>query len=166
MYIRFRWYKQRIYRYKSPLHDWIWTMRRKTQDNQSINQSINQWFNVKYGIWFTSETEMLIFIKILSHKWHKFHIQRQEHWIFCLLHCLWFFTCFFPIFDTACNIWRDSTIAFYFHTVELTLCLLLFAHCEKRQWRYYFYSMDKTRYFMYENVMIIDVSWVPLQYIL
>ena len=43
-----------------------------------------QWFDVKYGIYFTSETEFLIFLevygtsqnilKILSHEWNKFHI--------------------------------------------------------------------------------------------
>jgi hypothetical protein len=29
-------------------------------------------------------------IKILSHKWNKFHIHQQRYWILCLLHFLCF----------------------------------------------------------------------------
>ena len=42
----------------------ILPIRRKTQDNQSINQSINQGCNVEYVIWFTSETDMFIFLQV------------------------------------------------------------------------------------------------------
>ena len=130
------------------VYRWIWNMFHEWDRNVLI---------------FTSGK---IFLKILSHKWHKstFNVKSTGFSVYYIV--FGFLTCFFPIFDTACNIWRDSTIACYFHTMELTLCLLIFSHCEKGQRRYHFYSMDKTRYFMYENVMIIDVSWVPLQYIL
>ena len=51
-------------------------------------------FHVEYGIYFT-----VIFIcsrvrRSLTHEQSEYHIQRPKHWIFCLLHYLWFFIIF------------------------------------------------------------------------
>ena len=57
----------------------------------------------------------------------------KNHWIFCLLHFL-FKNC------TTRIIWRDVTIACYFHTVKVTL--LIFSQCEI----YRYYSMNISVY--------------------
>ena len=84
-------------------------------------------------------------LKLLSHEWNKFRLQRQKHSFY--LNFLYFniffgfWTCFFQILDTASRTWSDVTIAFHFH-------------CENNsQWKYNFYSMDKTRYFTAENII-------------
>ena len=62
-----------------------------------------------------------------------------------------FRTCFVQIVDTTCNAWLNVTIACCSHTVKITF--LIFSHCENYSlWRHNFYSMNKTRYFMTENL--------------
>ena len=71
-----------------------------------------QWFDVEYGIYFTSKTGFIIFSRvqnineILSHDWNKFHIRRKiiEHSVYHIFFGMW--TRFFQILDTACNTWR------------------------------------------------------------
>ena len=88
-----------------------------------------QWLDIKYEIYFMSETwffyifttvkhEWKYFLKSISYEWNKFHIQSQKHWIFCSLH---FSFDFFQILNTACNAWFNVTITCYFHTVIITL---------------------------------------------
>ena len=85
-----------------------------------------QWFDVEYGLYFTSKTGFFIFSRVqninetLSHDWNKFHIRRKiiELSVYeSFIGGIW--TGFFRIIDTACNTWRYVTKAFYFHTVEI-----------------------------------------------
>ena len=98
-----------------------------------------QWFDVEYGIYFTSRTGFYFNIfksakhewnmkKILSHKWNEIHIQRQKHWLSSLLYFHWFWACFFQILDTAHNTWCDVIITCYFYIVKIKL--LIFSQCE------------------------------------
>ena len=58
----------------------------------------------------------------------------------------------FQILDPACNAWRDVTISCYFHAKKITLFTVMVENntCE----RYHFYSMNNTRYFTAENVIL------------
>ena len=83
---------------------------------------------------------------ILSHEWNKFHIKRQLiECSQCLLHFCLFLNTFLSIFEHFMQYmtWYHNRLLFF-----------IFSHCENNSlWRCYLCSMDKTRYFMAEDVI-------------
>mgnify|MGYP003686610597 CR=1 FL=1 len=83
---------------------------------------------------------------ILSHEWNKFHIKRQLiECSQCLLHFCLLLNTFLLIFEHYMQYmtWYHNRLLFF-----------IFSHCENNSlWRYYLYSMDKTRYFTAEDVI-------------
>ena len=89
--------------------------------------------------------------KILSLKWNKIPYSMSNHWIFCLLHFLWFYNMFLQNLDTACNNLHDDTMACYFHTVNFIFTVWKYPACEDNC----VYFMDKTQYLMAEKVILV-----------
>ena len=109
-------------------------------------------------MYFTSKTRFFIFSWVQSksdnalrrpcHEWNKSHFQRQKHWIFSILHFLWFlnWTCVCQVFQQRMQNVKFHTCLvisnfWYFHNVKISL------------WKYHYNVMNKTRYFTTENVM-------------
>ena len=75
-----------------------------------------QWFDVKYGIYFTSKK----YLKILPYSWKKFYIQEKAlNFLFITISFVLHSFYFCLILDTECNTWRDAC---YIHNVKITAC--------------------------------------------
>ena len=94
---------------------------------------------------------------LTSEKYSIINVQNIEFSVYYIFYGFW--TCFYQILDTECNIWRDITISCYFHGVKITH--LTFSLCDNyKLWRYRTCEDVKipgTLYFKVENVIILYI---------
>lgn len=65
-----------------------------------------------WNSWIRYWTRALQWKKIMFHKWKKFHVQCQKHWIFCLLLflCFFFHLCFKALYYEWCELKKNLVI--------------------------------------------------------
>ena len=75
-------------------------------------------------------------------EWNNFHIQSQKHWVFCLIHFLWFLNTFLSNLTESKQYMTWCHNCFWFSHCEKKL--LIFSKCEHNNlWKYLYHSMDK-----------------------
>ena len=124
------------------------------------------WFDVEYGIYFTTETGFYIFILVrgtgenISKSCLTSEINsifNVNHWIFCLLHFLWFSNMYLPNLRQCMQymIWRHNSLLFsqcenntlwYFHSVIITACERYHFHSGLNP-EFHCWKFNKNKYF-------------------